>query len=261
MKKKNKKKPYVSIITPNLNGDKFLEKTIKSVVSQTSNDYEYILVDGKSTDKSKEIINSYINNIDIFISEKDKSMYHAIDKGIRKASGEVIIWINSDDLLDKNAVLNIARFFKKNPDIQWISGINGYIKNNFKFSGIPYIYPRLFLKNGYAHHALWGFVQQESVSFRRKLYIDVGGFDYKYNNSCDYGLWRSFSRVTSLKSVFFKIGFFRSWPGQDSKLNRLLTYQSIGYKKIPFYSFRYIRNILSIIVLPYIIIRTFFLIK
>ena len=110
MKKKNKKKPYVSIITPNLNGDKFLEKTIKSVVSQTSNDYEYILVDGKSTDKSKEIIKSYINNIDIFISEKDKSMYHAIDKGIRKARGEVIIWINSDDLLDKNAVLNILDF-------------------------------------------------------------------------------------------------------------------------------------------------------
>jgi glycosyltransferase involved in cell wall biosynthesis len=260
MKKKNKK-PYISIITPNLNGEKFLEQTIRSVINQTSNDYEYILIDGQSKDKSKLIINKYIDKIDIFISEKDKSMYHAINKGIMKAKGEAIIWINSDDILDKNAVFNIANFFKKNLDIDWISGINGYIKNDYQFSGIPYVYPTLFLKKGYAHHALWGFVQQESVSFRKKLYFQVGGFNYSYNNSCDYGLWRSFSNVTSLKTVFFKIGFFRSWPGQDSKVNRLLTYQSIGYKKIPFYSLRYFRFIISVIVLPYIIIKTYILTK
>ena len=112
MKKKNKR-PYISIITPNLNGEKFLEQTIKSIINQTSNDYEYILIDGQSKDKSKLIINKYIDKIDIFISEKDKSMYHAINKGIMKANGEAIIWINSDDILDKNAVLNISNFFKK----------------------------------------------------------------------------------------------------------------------------------------------------
>ena len=260
MQKKNKK-PFISIVTPNLNGEKFLEQTIQSIINQTSDDFEYILIDGQSKDKSKLIINKYIDKIDIFISEKDKSMYHAINKGIMKANGEAIIWINSDDILDKNAVLNIANFFKKNPYIDWISGINGYIKNNYQFSGIPYVYPRLFLKKGYAHHALWGFVQQESVSFRKKLYLRVGGFNYKYNNSCDYGLWRSFSNIKSLETVFFKIGFFRSWPGQDSKVNRLLTYQSIGYKKIPFYSLRYFRFIISIIALPYIIIKTYILTK
>ena len=60
-------------------------------------------------------------------------MYHAINKGIQVAKGEVIIWINSDDILDKNAVLNVSNFFKKNSKVQWISGINGYIKKNLKF--------------------------------------------------------------------------------------------------------------------------------
>jgi len=253
------KKPYVSIITPNLNGEKFLEETIKSIVNQTSNNYEFILIDGKSSDNSISIIKKYINKINLFISEKDKGVYHAIDKGISKASGEVIIWINSDDILHKNAVRNVSNIFKKNPNIKWISGINGYIKKNIRFSGIPYIYPRFILVKGYANHAYWGFVQQESVSFRKKLYDDVGGFDYKYNNSCDYGLWKKFSSVTSLHSVYLKIGFFRSWAGQDSKVNRITTFKSIGMKKIPFYSFRFIRNLISLLILPYTLIKTYIL--
>ena len=168
MIRKNKY-PFVSIVTPNYNGEKYLEETIKSIINQTSHDYEFILVDGKSTDNSLNIIKKYLKKINIFISEKDKSMYHAIDKGISKAKGEVIIWINSDDLLHKKAVQNVSKIFKKNPDIDWISGINGYIKKNIQFSGIPYIYPKFILSKGYANHAYWGFVQQESVSFRKKL--------------------------------------------------------------------------------------------
>ena len=260
MIKKNKY-PFVSIVTPNYNGEKYLEETIKSIINQTSHDYEFILVDGKSTDNSLNIIKKYLKKINIFISEKDKSMYHAIDKGISKAKGEVIIWINSDDLLHKKAVQNVSKIFKKNPEIDWISGINGYIKKNIQFSGIPYIYPKFILSKGYANHAHWGFVQQESISFRKKLYKKSGGFDYKYKNSCDFGLWKKFSTITTLHSVYINIGFFRSWEGQDSKVNRHITFKSIGMKKIPFYSFRYIRNLLSLILLPYILIKTYILTK
>ena len=112
MIKKNKY-PFVSIVTPNYNGEKYLEETIKSIINQTSHDYEFILVDGKSTDNSINIIKKYLKKINIFISEKDKCMYHAIDKGISKAKGEVIIWINSDDLLHKKAVQNVSKIFKK----------------------------------------------------------------------------------------------------------------------------------------------------
>lgn len=259
--KKNISEPYVSIITPNLNGEKFLEKTIQSVINQTSKNYEYILIDGKSTDRSVEIINKYIDEIDTFISEKDESMYHAINKGIQVAKGEVIIWINSDDLLDNNAVENVIKVFKNNSSINWICGINGYIKNGYQFSGIPYAYPKLILQKGFANHAYWGFVQQESVSFRKKLYFQVGGFDYSFKNSCDYNLWVKFSKVTKLVTLFIKIGYFRSWPGQDSKINRELTFKSIGFKKVPWFSLRYFRLIISLILLPFIYLKTKILIN
>jgi glycosyltransferase involved in cell wall biosynthesis len=87
MKKNN---PLVSIITPNFNGDKYLEETIKSVVNQTYKKIEYILIDGKSTDQSLKIIRKYRNYINIFESKKDKNIFHAVDKGIKKSSGEII---------------------------------------------------------------------------------------------------------------------------------------------------------------------------
>jgi len=259
MNKKNQ--PYVSIVTPNLNGGKYLEKTILSIINQTNKDFEFILIDGISTDNSKNIIEQYIENIDIFISEKDESMYHAIHKGIMKASGDVIIWINSDDLLDNNAVENVVKVFKNNSSVNWICGINGYIKKGYQFSGIPYVYPKLILQKGFANHAYWGFVQQESVSFRKKLYFQVGGFDYSFKNSCDYNLWVKFSKVTKLVTLFIKIGYFRSWPGQDSKINRELTFKSIGFKKVPWFSLRYFRLIISLILLPFIYLKTKILIN
>ena len=78
----------VSIITPNYNGDKFLEECIKSVINQSSKDYEYIIIDGGSTDESKNIIKKYEKFIKYFVSEKDNGLYDAIDKGIKKANGE-----------------------------------------------------------------------------------------------------------------------------------------------------------------------------
>ena len=112
MIRKNKY-PFVSIVTPNYNGEKYLEETIKSIINQTSDDYEFILVDGKSTDNSVNIIKKYLKKINIFISEKDKSMYHAIDKGISKAKGEVIIWINSDDCYIKKQFKMYLKYLKK----------------------------------------------------------------------------------------------------------------------------------------------------
>ena len=88
----------VSIITPNLNSGKYLEQTINSVLNQTYKNIEYIVVDGGSTDESEKILKKYQNKISKLIIEKDENMYQAIDKGIRIANGEIISWINSDDL-------------------------------------------------------------------------------------------------------------------------------------------------------------------
>ena len=80
----------ISIITINYNNASGLEKTIRSVVEQTYNEYEYIIIDGASSDKSKEVIQEYQRYIDFWCSEKDSGIYNAMNKGIQKASGEYL---------------------------------------------------------------------------------------------------------------------------------------------------------------------------
>ena len=85
----------ISIITINYNNASGLEKTIRSVVEQTYNEYEYIIIDGASLDKSKEVIQEYQRYIDFWCSEKDSGIYNAMNKGIQKASGEYLLFLNN----------------------------------------------------------------------------------------------------------------------------------------------------------------------
>ena len=96
--------PKLSIITINLNNAQGLEKTIKSVVSQTYSDYEYIIIDGASTDGSVDVIQEYRNKITYWVSEPDTGIYNAMNKGILKATGEYCQFLNSGDILVDNNV-------------------------------------------------------------------------------------------------------------------------------------------------------------
>ncbi|WOK06289.1 glycosyltransferase family 2 protein [Imperialibacter roseus] len=87
----------VSIITVNLNNGPGLERTIKSVLSQTFSDFEYLVIDGASTDSSSEVLSRYSNRIDYWVSEPDKGVYQAMNKGIRASSGDYVWFLNSGD--------------------------------------------------------------------------------------------------------------------------------------------------------------------
>ena len=103
--------PLVSIITPVLNGEKFIEETIKSVLRQSYRNIEYIIIDGGSSDCTLEIVNRYIGDISVFISERDDGIYDAMNKGIDNCRGDIIGIINSDDYYDPHAVRNIVEKF------------------------------------------------------------------------------------------------------------------------------------------------------
>ena len=92
-----KNKPFITVITPNYNGEKYLLNTLNSVFNQTDKSFEYIVLDGNSTDNSIKILKKKKKKIDKLIIKKDKGIYDAIEKGIRMAKGEIIIWINSDE--------------------------------------------------------------------------------------------------------------------------------------------------------------------
>ena len=106
----------VTIVTPSYNQGQFIEDTIKSVLNQTYKNIQYIVVDGASKDNTMEVVERYRDKIDIIISEKDKGQTDAINKGFKLAKGELVGWINSDDMLCPNCVEEIVKLYKQNPD-------------------------------------------------------------------------------------------------------------------------------------------------
>ena len=148
-KKSNQK--FVSIITVVLNGGKTLERTIQSVLKQSYKNFELIIIDGGSTDNTLEIINKYKNKKIISISKKDKGIYYAMNKGIKIASGDYILFLNSDDQLDRSNILNIvSKELKKDPDIFFASTKMIKPKNGKQFiwhPSDPNKYPFLFQQN------------------------------------------------------------------------------------------------------------------
>ena len=127
----NKKtKPFFSIVTVVYNGEKYLEETILSVINQPYNNIEYIIIDGGSTDATIEIIQKYEKKIDYWVSEPDKGIYYAMNKGIRVANGEFIAFINADDWYEKDILKNISMKMKENQSIDFFYGDLNFIKTN-----------------------------------------------------------------------------------------------------------------------------------
>ncbi len=128
-KNKKRKKPLISIVTVVYNGEKYIEDTIKSVLNQNFKNFEYILIDGKSTDSTMSIVNKYKNKIDIIVSQKDKNLWDAVNKGIKLSNGEIVGWISSDDTYTANALKIVSKYFINNQKIDFLFG--SVKKNNW----------------------------------------------------------------------------------------------------------------------------------
>ena len=155
--------PKISVVTPNYNRGDFLEKTILSVLEQKYPNLEYILIDGGSTDESVSIIKKYQNQIHHWVSEKDDGMYYAINKGFSMATGDIMCWINSDDILWENALHYVAKLFKANKNLHWLQGYPTVIDKDgvIIYQRDPVATVNHFIDKSYikTHH----FIQQEST--------------------------------------------------------------------------------------------------
>ena len=114
--------PKISVVTPSLNQGQFLEKCIKSVIKQDYPDFEYIIIDGGSTDNSLDIIAEHEQYLTYFVSEPDNGQSEAINKGFRKAKGEIVAWLNSDDYYLPGAFQKVAEAFGRNPKASFYFG-------------------------------------------------------------------------------------------------------------------------------------------
>lgn len=167
-----------SIITVCFNSEKTIERTIKSVLEQSCQDYEYILVDGASSDRTLEIIHKYkplFQGRMKLISEPDKGIYDAMNKGIQAASGELIGIINSDDYYEKDALEKIARAYP-GYDYTIIYGMLRTILNGKEVA--VYIKNHEFLEKDMIAHP--------SCFVTKKIYNRFGGYSLQYPYSADY---------------------------------------------------------------------------
>jgi glycosyltransferase involved in cell wall biosynthesis len=114
--------PKITIVTPSFNQGNFIEETIDSILSQNYPNLEYIIIDGKSTDNTVEIIKKHEKHISYWESSTDKGQSEAINKGMRKSTGDILTWICSDDLLLENSLQTAANYFLENPTISLIHG-------------------------------------------------------------------------------------------------------------------------------------------
>ena len=162
------KKKKITIITVVKNAENTLENCIKSVLSQNYNNLEYIVIDGNSSDRTKEIINKYKNNISRIIIEDDDGIWDAMNKGIKLADGEIIGFLNSDDYYFNNTLEIVNNYFSKN-------------NIDFLFGSVE----KYKLMHGYSSwkiHFSFGFYTSHSVGFfiNRKKHLDIGLYNKKY---------------------------------------------------------------------------------
>lgn len=175
--------PLVSIITVVFNGADTIKQTIESVINQTYNNIEYIIIDGNSTDGTQEIVEMYKDNVACFVSEEDEGIYDAMNKGIQYATGDIIGIINSDDWYEKDAVEKVVKYFRDNKTDLVYGKINEVTKE-----GIKKEYPVIPIRTIWYQMA----VPHPSVFVKKKIYEIYGGFNLKYRLSADYELMLRF---------------------------------------------------------------------
>jgi len=169
--------PKISIITPSYNQGEFLEETIRSIILQNYPNLEYIIIDGGSTDNSIDIIKKYENHITYWVSEKDFGQSHAINKGIFISTGELINWINSDDLLMPNSLFHLAmKFIQAKTDRIVIIG-NGYEIdiNSEKIRERKVELDPMSANNLY--FKIKGVPIQQAMFFSKRILIEAGGIN------------------------------------------------------------------------------------
>jgi glycosyltransferase involved in cell wall biosynthesis len=183
----------ISIITVNYNDKAGLEKTLKSITSQTWTDFEFLVIDGGSTDGSKELIESYADKIDYWTSEPDKGVYNAMNKGIMAAKGEFVIFMNGGDVFRNESVLeNVEKKLVKEYDI--------YYGDNYKVSPgskRKKIYPAKLSFSFFYTSSL----NHQSTFIRRQLFLDNYLYKEDYKIAAD---WDFFIYTICKKNVPYK---------------------------------------------------------
>ena len=191
----------ISIITVCFNSQQTIRATIKSVLSQSYKQVEYIIIDGASTDNTIKIIKEFSNSIDVFVSESDAGIYDAINKGISKSSGDVVGLLHADDVFDNKSVIdNVMGLFDENVDM--IYGDINYVDRNDIYRVI-----RRWKSDSYKKGKFkWGWMPPHTGFFIKKsCYLKHGLYNLSLGSSADYELMLRMFELYNLKSKYIPL--------------------------------------------------------
>lgn len=187
--------PLVSIVTPSYNQAKYLEKTITSVIDQDYPSLEYLVVDGKSTDGSQAIIKKFEKHIDWWVSEADTGQAEAINKGLSRAKGKIVAWLNSDDYYLPGAISKVVAAFTENPQVAFVYG--DVMALNAAGDAINHMRYRPMTL---ADLMKFNIIGQSSVFINRSLLEQTGFLDLSYQYLLDHHLWL---RLAKKAAIFY----------------------------------------------------------
>ncbi len=213
--------PKISIVTISYNQGEFLKECLSSVVSQSYENYEHIVVDDGSTDNSRDIILSFKDKVIPIFGEKNTGAPDSLNKGFGIAKGEIFGYINSDDYLLKNTLSDVRNLFDKFSNYDVIYG-NGYIVDrNSRFK--KRMFSKEFSMNNYRLER--SYICQQATFFRKKSYFSVGGFNIENNRSWDFEFFADmYKKEFKFKKVDNFLGAFRIHPGSlTGKIDRTVS--------------------------------------
>jgi glycosyltransferase involved in cell wall biosynthesis len=209
-----------SIVTPSFNQAQFIGRTIDSVLGQQGGDFEldYRVVDGASTDGTQEILRGYTDPRLTWLSERDAGQVDAINKGLRAARGDIVAWVNSDDVLLPGALARVARAFREHPSAEWLHGrceiidaddraVRRWVSLYKHMRARRHSFENLLTEN---------YVSQMTVFWRRSLHAEIGYLDPALHFAFDYDLWLRLARRAAPLYLPDRLACFRWYTTSKS---------------------------------------------
>lgn len=192
--------PLISIVTPSFNQGSFLPRTIESVLNQQYPRVEYVVQDGGSTDDTKHVLDRYRDKLHHYEMRKDNGQSHAINLGFAHTSGEIMAYLNSDDLFLPGAFFAVARYFERHPDVDVVYGHRVVIDHLDNETG------RWVLPPHDGEALKWAdYIPQETMFWRRRIWDKVGGIDESFRFAMD---WDLLLRFQDAGAKFHRLGRF-----------------------------------------------------
>jgi glycosyltransferase involved in cell wall biosynthesis len=213
-------KPKISIVVPSYNKVNFIDQTLRSIFNQSYKNIEVIIQDGGSTDGTVDIIRKFAKKYPIiWESKKDKGQLDAINKGLKKTTGEILTFINADDCYESGTFAAISSAYIKNPSALWFAGRGIVIdKNGKEIARVVTWYKNLLLSfSSYCLLLITNYLMQPSIFFSKKALDKYGPLTGTLDFITEYDFWLKLGRISMPVIINKNLSRFRIEPGTKTK--------------------------------------------